>query len=44
MGNPHKEKCAHEKSYGKIPDYEQYISTFEEMVFVRSITTVKAKL
>ena len=28
MVNPHKEKCAHEKFYGKIPDYAKYLRTF----------------
>ena len=27
MVDPHKEKCAHEKSYNKIPDYAKYLST-----------------
>ena len=42
--NPHKEKFAHEKFYKKMPDYKKYFRTFGEMVVVRSIATVKAKL
>ena len=30
MVNPHKEKCAHEKLYGKIIDYGKYLSTWEK--------------
>ena len=26
--NPHEEKCAHEKFYGKILDYAKYLRTF----------------
>ena len=28
MANPHKEKCAHWKFYGKIPDHAKYLKTF----------------
>ena len=28
MVNPYKEKCAHEKFYGKILDYTKYLRTF----------------
>ena len=28
MVNPHEEKCAHERFYGKIPDYAKYLRTF----------------
>ena len=41
MVNPHEEKCAHEKFYGKIPDYKKYLRTLEEMGVVRSIHTAK---
>ena len=44
MVNPHEEKSAHEKFYGKIPDYTKYLRTFGEMGVVRSIATVKVKL
>ena len=27
MVNPHKEKCAYEKFYGKLPDYAKYLRT-----------------
>ena len=39
--NPNKEKCAHEKLYGKIPYYAKYLSTFGEMVVVQSIATME---
>ena len=29
--NLHKEKCAHKKFYGKIPDYAKYLRAFGEM-------------
>ena len=41
MINPHKEKCAHESFYGKMPDYAEYIRTLGEMGVVQSITMVK---
>ena len=44
MVNPHKEKCAHEKFYKKIPDYAKYLNTLGEMGVVRSIATIKEKL
>ena len=44
MVNPHEEKCAHEKFYGKIPEYTKYLRTFGEIVVVHSIATVKEKL
>ena len=44
MVNPHREKCAHDKLYRKIPDYTKYLRTFGEMIVVRSIATVKVKL
>ena len=28
MVNPQEEKCAHEKIYRKLPDYEKYLRTF----------------
>ena len=30
MVDPHEEKYAHEKFYGKIPDYSKYLRTFEK--------------
>ena len=44
MVNSHQYKCAHDKVYGKIPDYEKYYRTFVKMGVVLSITTVKAKV
>ena len=41
MVNPHKEKCAHEKFYGKFSDYIKYSMTSGEIGFVRIIATVK---
>ena len=41
MVNPHEEKCAHKKFYGKIPDYKKYLRTLRGMGVLRSITTVK---
>ena len=29
--NPHKEKCAHEKFYGKFSHYEKYLRTFGDV-------------
>ena len=44
MVKPHKEKCAHEKFYDKIPDYTKHLNTFEEIDVVCSIGTVKEQL
>ena len=44
MLNPHEEKCAHDKFYGRIPDYAKYLKALGEMGVVRSISAVKAKL
>ena len=41
MVNLHEEKRAHEKLYGKMPDYGKYLRTFGEMGVLRSITTIK---
>ena len=41
MVNPHEEKCAHEKFYGKIPYYAKYSRTLGEMGVVRNIATIK---
>ena len=41
MVNPHEEKFAHEKFYGKNPDYAKYLRNFGEMGVVRSIATLK---
>ena len=38
---PKKEKCAHEKFYGNIPDCKKILRTFGETEVVRSINTVK---
>ena len=37
----HQEKCAHDKFYGKIPNYAKYLRTFGEMGFLIIISTVK---
>ena len=44
MVNPHEEKCAHEKFYGKTTDYTKYLRNFGEMGVVRSIASVREKL
>ena len=44
MVKPHKEKCAHEKFYGKIPDYAKYLRNFIKTGVVCSIATVREKL
>ena len=44
MVNPHKEKCVHEKFFGKMPDYANYLRTLGGMRVVRSIYTVKERL
>ena len=44
MVNPHEEKCAHKKFYGKNTDYTKYLSIFGEIGVVSSIVTVKEKL
>ena len=44
MVNPHKNKCSHENFYGKILDYTIYLRTLVEMLVVRSIAMLKAKL
>ena len=40
MVNPHEEKCAHKKFYGKIPDYTKSLKTLGGMRVIHSITTV----
>ena len=44
MVNPHKEKCSHEKFFGKIKDYAKYLLDSVEMGVLRTIATVKSTL
>ena len=43
-GKPIRKKCAHEKFYGKIPDYAKYLSSLGEIGSVCSVDTIKEKL
>ena len=44
MVNPHKEKYAQKKLYGKMIDYTKHLSNLGEMGVVWIIATVKSKL
>ena len=42
--NPHNGKFTHEKFYGKMPYYKKHLKTVLEILVVRSIVTIKAKV
>ena len=44
MVNPHGEKCAHDKFYGKLLDYTKHYRNFGEIGVVCSIVNTKNKL
>ena len=44
MINPHEEKCAQEKFYGRMTEYAKHFQNFEEIGIVYSITTRTAKI